>query len=683
MITPFIFFFAILMISSIRLRGQEFERVLPELSGVRFSNVINESDTFNVFKDFYAYNGGGVAIGDVNNDGLLDLFFTGTHRMERLYLGKGQMRFEDVTERAGLLDSSVGCGALIADLDGDGWRDIYVSRRYKPNSYYHNNGDGTFTDLGPVTGLNLLEPTTHVAPFDYDRDGDLDLYIVTNGEPRREGYINPGYTDRLFRNEGGNVWTDVSVQAGIKDVGYGLSATVGDVNNDGWPDIYVANDFEARDLLYINNRNGTFSDMAMASLQHMTQFSMGSEIADVNNDGRMDIMAVDMLPRTHDRRMTQGGGMSIYGPFFDSTQRIMNTLQLNQGNGRFSDIAYYSGIAATDWSWSILCADFDHDGRNDIYITNGTKRDLTDQDFVYSVSAQKISRDDAYASIPAKRLPNFLFRHDGGLRFVDVTARAGLGDSVVSNGAAYGDLDGDGDLDLVINNTDTVAFIYRNMTMERGGDGQVALRLRLVGTDANRDAIGARVDLYADKGAVHMVREVQPVRGYLSCSSTNVHFGLGAVTLVDSLIVRWPDGQRSTFTNVRPGKAVLTLERTMLQPWTPPTMPQPVYRDVPTSVLPFQHRENFYDDFKRERLLPYRCSQHGPGIATGDVNGDGLVDVLVTGAKYAPSQLQWRIRGDAVRDRSRDRRRGRGRGTGRRRRRQGSRRHHRNGRQRV
>lgn len=643
MITPFRIFFAILMVSSIRLRGQEFERVLVETTGIRFENVIQETDTFNVFKDFYAYNGGGVAIGDVNNDGLLDIFFTGTHRSERLYLNKGAMRFEDVTEGAGLVDTSVGCGALIADLDGDGWRDIYVSRRYKPNSYYHNNGDGTFTDLAPLTGLNLLEPTTHAVPLDYDRDGDLDLYIVTNGEPRREGYINPGYTDRLFRNDGNNVWMDVSQQAGIKDVGYGLSATIGDVNNDGWPDIYVANDFEARDILYMNNRNGTFIDRATTSLQHMTQFSMGSDIADVNNDGRLDIMAVDMLPRTHDRRMTQGGGMSIYGPFFDSTQRIMNSLQLNQGNGRFAEIGYYSGIAATDWSWSILAADFDHDGRNDIFITNGTKRDLTDQDFAYSVSAQKITRDDAYALIPQKRLPNFLFHNVDGYRFDDVTMRSGLVDSVVSNGAAYGDLDGDGDLDLVLNNTDTVAFVYRNLTMERGG--RPSLRVRLVGDSLNRDGIGARVDCHA--GKLHLVREVQPVRGYLSTSSTILHFGLGDVALIDSLVVRWPDGQQSTFANVRPGKGVLTLERTMLRGWQPTPPPTAVFRDVPSSVLPFQHRENFYDDFKRERLLPYRCSQHGPGMAKGDVNGDGLVDVIVTGAKYASSQLYLQQRSGA------------------------------------
>ena len=613
--------------------SQEFGRIPESRSGVHFANRIVETDSFNIYTDFYTYNGGGVAVGDVNNDGLPDLVFTATQDRERLYLNKGDFRFEDVSERAGLTALSVACGALIADLDGDGHRDIYIARRYQPNSYYHNNGDGTFTDKGVSTGLGIAVPTTMAVPVDYDRDGDLDLYLVTNGEPRREGYINPGFCDRLFRNDGNDRWIDVTAEAGISDTGYGLSAVVGDVNDDGWPDIYVANDFEARDALYLNTGAGRFTNVAMQSLQHMSQFTMGSDMADINNDGLVDIITVDMLPRTHDRRMTQSNGMSIYGPFFDSTQRIMNTLQLNRGNGMFSDIAYLAGIAATDWSWSVLATDVDNDGLQDLFITNGTKRDMTDQDYAYSIAAENTPNARLYAKMPGVRLPNFLFRNRDGYRFSDVAARSGMGDSVVSNAAAMADLDGDGDIDFVVNNTDTLAFIYSN---ELKDNGNASVMLRLVGTPGNRDAIGARVWVYAD--GRRFLREVQPVRGYQATSTTDVHIGLGKGRRIDSVVVRWPDGMQSTHTGILPGRSLVTLRRENLRPWAPAPAERPLLRSV-SSVLPAVHRENFYDDFKRERLLPYRNSQRGPGIATGDVNGDGRHDVILTGSKFNASML--------------------------------------------
>lgn len=635
MTTPQWVFLAVLFTAYEIAFTQEFTRIPESQSGVLFANRIVETDSFNIFSDFYAYNGGGVAVGDVNNDGLPDLMFTGTYQYERLYLNTGGLRFQDVSARAGLTSAAVATGALIADLDGDGWRDIYVCRRYGPNAYYHNNGDGTFTDLGATTGLGIAVPTTMAVPLDYDRDGDLDLYVVTNGEPRREGYVNPGSSDRLFRNDGGNRWTDVTAESGIEDTGYGLSAAVGDVNNDGWPDIYVANDFEARDALYINKGNGRFDNVATRSMGHMSQFSMGSDMADLNNDGWLDILTVDMLPRTHLRRMTQTTGMSIYGPFFDSTQRIMNTYQLNRGNGQFSNIAYLAGVAATDWSWSVIAADVDHDGLQDIMITNGTKRDLTDQDFSYSVSSENLPKQGLHERMPGVRLANFLFRNRDGYRFDDVTMQSGLTDSVVSNGAAMADLDNDGDLDIVINNSDTVAFIYENnigVTSQRR-----AVKVRLEGVPANRDAIGARLEVYAQ--GRRFLREVQPVRGFQSTSTTDVHVGLGSASVIDSVVVRWPDGQRSVHTGIPVGAGLVTLRREGLASWMPVDVPAPILSNVPATALAVGHRENFYDDFKRERLLPYRNSQRGPGIAAGDVNGDGRTDIILTGSKFNTSQL--------------------------------------------
>ena len=616
------------------LDAQTFSRVASEDCGITFANPVVETDTFNVLTDFYAYNGGGVGVGDYDGDGLLDLYFTGTQEPDRLYRNLGNLEFEDVTDVVGLTydPATISTGVLFTDVTGDGHDDIIVCRRYGHLLFFVNDGEGGFRERSQHMGLVVEGTATIASPIDYDRDGDLDLFVVLNGEPRRKGYINKGVGDRLFRNDGTGSFTDVTKEAGINDVGYGLSVGVADLNDDGWPDVFVANDFEEADDLWINRGDGTFRNEAHDRLQNMSWASMGSEIADLNADGYLDIITLDMFPRDHQRRMTQLGNMSIYGPYFDSTQRINNALHLGTGSGHYVNICHLAGVAATDWSWSVLSADFDHDANMDLFITNGIKRDIGDQDYNYDLyNPQKELTSNVYLKMPRSWLPNFYFAGTGTLQFDDATVRMGLADSLISNGAAYADLDNDGDLDLILNNTDTTAALYRNTTIESGSSGhwlQVALRGRI----PNHKGIGSRLWIYTAAGV--LVREAQPVRGYHSSVDPRVHIGLGSIATVDSIVVRWSDGTRTLMSNIAVDQEVTIVQRVREQ-WVAPLPEQTMFSSLPERTIPFVHRENRYDDFKRERLLPYRLSTWGPGCAVGDVNGDGIEDVILTGAKYA------------------------------------------------
>jgi len=633
-----IIFLALLCVPC-ELYSQTFQRIGPSLSNITFRNDIVESDSFNVLADFNAYNGGGVGVGDFDADGLLDVVFTSTSRGITYYKNQGGLSFIDITKSAGLLlrDSAINTGVLVADLTGDGNLDIYLCRRSLKNRLFVNDGHGVFIDMSETSSLSVQAFSTSATVLDYDRDGDLDVFLVNSGEPRRKGYLNPGLNDRLFRNDGNGKFTDVTLAAGIVDEGYGLSASVGDLNNDGWPDIFVTNDFEERDKIWMNGRNGTFGDSAVKAMANMSWASMGSDIADFNGDGMLDVITVDMLPRDNFRRQTQLGGMSIYGPFFDSAQRVQNTLQLNRGNGRFSNVCHISGIAATDWSWSVLAGDFDLDGKLDVFITNGTKRDIGDQDYSNNLFAGsgKI-RSDSYLDMPQSKLKDFYFHNTGGFRFADASAAEGIDDAEVSNGAALADLDNDGDLEILVNNTDAVATLFANRTVEHGGGNIHWLGLDLRVGNGMSAAHGARVTVFTKEHTY--VREVLAARGFQSTSDTRILIGLGQTDTVDSVHVRWPTGTMSSHTGLVVDAYNKIAMWDAYPAWTIPTKVKPLMDKLNRATIPFSHRENSFDDFKRERLVPYRFSKDGPGIAVGDVNGDGIADVVLTGAKFQATE---------------------------------------------
>lgn len=625
----------LIMFSPMRLRAQLFERVDAATSGLRFSNNIRETDDFNVLIDFYAYNGGGVAAGDIDGDGLVDLYFTGTQVGDRLYRNKGNFQFEDVTFERGIRHDSVipRTGVLLADLNADGFLDLYICRRPGKSLYYVNDGRGYFSPFDAPITLTDSTSATMAAPIDIDADGDLDLFVMRSGKSRRQGHMNPGENDNVFRNDGNGRWVDVTDAAGIVDKGYGLGLSIGDVNDDGFADVFVANDFEERDRLWINQGNGSFRNDAMRALRNMSWSSMGSDIADVNHDGRLDILSMDMLPKDHFRRMTQVGGMSIYGPFFDSAQRTHNAVHLNRGNGLFTNICYLSDLAATDWSWSVLVADYNLDGVADVFISNGVKRDIGDQDFVHNYYATTTEKKDEYQKMPFTDLRNACFLGTDSLVFRNVSDVSGIGDSVVTNGAAYADLDNDGDLDVVLNNTDRVAGLYRNMTVEN--HKRRSLRIVLQGPPSDRLGHGAHVRVVA--GDRTYAISANPVHGYLSSSHGPIVVGLDEHSKVDSIVVTWSDRSRTILTNVNVARDVIAQHSVATEPRAP-FRPVPAFTDV-SSRLPARHRENYYDDLKRERLLPYRYSQEGPDIAVGDVNGDGFYDVVMPGAKFQYTEL--------------------------------------------
>jgi len=639
-----------------------FSRLPSDSTGITFANEIEGRPDRHVLNYTYLYNGGGVAAGDVNGDGRPDLYFTANMGPNALYLNQGNFRFEEVTETAGVVDS-VGwtTGVTMADVNGDGHLDIYVSKSgtigspHRANKLYVNDGDGTFTERAAEYGLDATAYSTHATFFDYDRDGDLDLYLLNN-PPIRDSRMGVRSTlgqrreyqnDQLFRNEGDSSGTpqfeEVTEEAGLVTdaIGFGLSATVSDVNGDGWPDVYVANDFNVEDRLYVNQGDGTFDEVIHEWVDHISRSSMGADIADYNNDGRPDIFVADMLPADNRRRKLLNVGQQSRTDY----QYVRNTLQLNNGAvgpdsaGSFSEIGRLAGVEATDWSWAALFADVDLDGHQDLYVTNGIRYDYTNMDFQFSsyVPALKekgMSEEDLYTlvdSIPSTPIPNYLFRNEGDLTFEKVGAKWGLGQKGFSNGAAYADLNNDGALDLVVNNIDEEAWIYRNNARRR--TDRHYLQVELAGAGENRLGVGAKVRVHAP-GIDTLYREMTMARGFQSSVPSRLHFGLGTADTVD-VTVTWPDRTRQTRTGVAANQTI-TLRQTAAAPAGPrPEAPssRPVQpADASETGLAFTHEENPYEDYRNEPLMPRMLARLGPALARGDVNGDGREDVFVGGA---------------------------------------------------
>ncbi len=670
------FLFLILVLFSCKQKKEATLFELVENSGINFRNDVSDGKKENSFLFRNFYNGGGVAIGDINNDGLADVFFTSNMAENKLYLNKGDLKFEDITAKTGLKqDSMWSTGATFVDINNDGWLDLYVcnsghmSTGRRMNKLYINNHDLTFTESAAKYGLDHKAYTTQVSFFDYDMDGDLDCFMIDNSPipVNQLGYNNnrdlpekdwkvgeflKGGGNHLFRNDNG-FFKEVTKDAGIHSslISFGLGVSVGDVNGDGYPDIYVSNDSYERDYLYINQRNGTFKDEFEARFDHTSFSSMGSDLADINNDGLPDIFNTDMLPDDDYRLKTTGAFDNIdlfhtklkTGFYY---QYVKNCLQLNNRQGKFIETGNYSGVSASDWSWGALLFDMDNDGFNDIYVSNGVNRDVTDLDFIeffandviqkMVLSGQKQDVDEVLKHIPQNPLTNKVYQNQHNLRFKDMAKTWGLGQPSFSNGAAYGDLDNDGDLDLVVNNENQPSFLYRNNSREFNKNHFIGFKLQ--GSGKNTFAIGSKIDIYRGKEII--TRELLPSRGFQSSMDYKILVGLGKESKIDSMVIIWPDLSISSFSNpaVDTVHIIRQPEKSARKfiPYANPSAP-PLLDSV-KSVFD-RHIEDDNVDFYYERNLPKLLSREGPKAACADVNNDGLEDIFIGGTAGHPGQL--------------------------------------------
>lgn len=642
--------------------GTLFDDATSKETGITFSNTISETDDLNILDYLYYYNGGGVALGDVNNDALVDVFFSGNQVKNKLYLNKGNLQFEDISEQANVQgESDWNTGAVMADVNGDGLLDIYVCAVVGINGFggynelYINNGDLTFTEKAQEFGLDFESYSSSATFFDYDLDGDLDMYLLNHAVHTQESYgkadlrfqRNYETGDKLLRNDN-NKFVDVSEEAGIFGGinGYGLGLAVSDFNVDGYPDIYVGNDFHEDDYYYLNNGDGTFTESIKDYFGHTSRFSMGNDVADINHDGLPDLISLDMLPEEEvplkasegdDNVQVQKIRVQDYGYHYQFTR---NMLYVNQEDGHFMETALLSGVAATDWSWSALFGDYDQDGHQDLFVANGIPKRPNDLDFIKFISSGQIQNkinntklvdQKALNMIPSGVTQNYIFKGDGELGFGNESQHWISNDTLVSGASAYGDLDNDGDLDLVVNNLNQEAKVYRNKT----NDSQNFLKVKLQYRDKNTFGIGSKVYAYVNNQL--QFKELMPMRGFQASSEPILHFGLGNLQVVDSLKIVWPDKTYQTVSNIKVNQTltVFPKENRKVFDYGAKNRSKRLFRKDSTNLgIAFVHKEDNYLDFNREKLIPYRISDQGPAYAKGDLNNDGKVDIFFGGSKF-------------------------------------------------
>jgi hypothetical protein len=654
-----------------------FELLSTDTTGIDFENSLSYSDEFNIYKYRNFYNGGGVGLGDVNNDGLLDIYLTANQLSNRLYINKGDFVFEDVTKTAKIGGNRAwSTGVAMVDINSDGWLDIYVCNSgdvngdNKQNEFFINNKDGTFSEKAKEMGLADTGLSTHASFFDYDKDGDLDVYLLNNSftaigsfnlQKNQRGVRDKKGGDKLFRNDAGK-FIDVTEKAGIygSEIGFGLGVSVADLNKDGWLDLYISNDFFERDYIYMNNGDGTFSEDLENQMRSTSLSSMGSDIADITGDGYPEIFVTEMLPENDERYKTtmtfenwDKYQYNIKNGYYHQFTRNM----LHRNNGisfgdklTFSEVGRLAGVEATDWSWSALITDFDNNGHKDLFVANGLAQDILDQDYLKYISSEEITkmvvteRGVDYKKlidiIPITKISNYAYSGDTSLGFKDVTEYWGLDMPSHSNGAAYGDLDNDGDLDLIVNNVNMPSFIYKNRSRELLKENNY-LKVKLIGEKMNLNAFGAKVTIKSNEQIFYL--EQSPNRGFQSSVDNIMNFGLGEISNIDSLIVDWYYGKRTVLTNISVNQTLVlneaSAEKFSSMEKVKNSKPS-IFKNISDKInIDYKHNENIHVDFDRDRLLNHMKSTEGPKIDVGDVNDDGLMDFYIGGAKNSAGKL--------------------------------------------